>query len=302
MMILSWLPAILLAYVFFSFSSLGDKLVLSNKIKPGLYTFYIGMLSGLVVILIPFIPFTFPTPATIPWIIAEAVTALLSLYIMFKALETFEVSRVMPTIGAFQPVFIVIASWVVWGPQILENKDFLAFLLLFSGSVVISMEKKPHLTFYFLALAIASSLMFSLDYIFSKMVFLQEPFLQGLIWMRICTFALAVFFLLGRRFRAQLFAKSARETNRAGTWLVVAQASGGVGYFLQSLAISAAPVAYLAIVNSLRGVQYVFLFALTLFFSSFFPTILHEQVSPRIVIQKIVSILLIMAGLAILVL
>jgi succinate-acetate transporter protein len=80
-----------------------------------------------------------------------------------------------------------------------------------------------------------------------------------------------------------------------------AQASGGLGNFLQSFAIFLAPVAFLATINSLRGIQYVFLFMMTLFITLLFPKILKEKISRRIVFQKIISIIIIGVGLAILV-
>jgi hypothetical protein len=71
--------------------------------------------------------------------------------------------------------------------------------------------------------------------------------------------------------------------------------------FLQSFAISLSPVAFLAIVNSLRGIQYIFIFLITLFFSVFFPRILKEEISKSIIIQKSISIGFIVVGLALLV-
>ena len=69
---------------------------------------------------------------------------------------------------------------------------------------------------------------------------------------------------------------------------------------MQAFAISLAPVAFLAIVNSMRGIQYIFLFIITLFISYFYPKILEEEISRKIFFQKIISIILIAVGLIIL--
>jgi len=71
---------------------------------------------------------------------------------------------------------------------------------------------------------------------------------------------------------------------------------------LQSLAIALVPVAYLAIVNALKGIQYVFLFLLTILFSYYLPSYLKETLSKKALVQKISAIFLISLGLVILVL
>ena len=298
---LIWLFIIILSYLFFSLSSFGDKLVLSSRANPKLYTFYVGFLSILVVFLIPFIKFDFPSFTALIWIILEAIVYLLALYSMFLALEKFDVSRVIPTIGAIQPMLILVLTWIFWGPQIMRKMDFLAFIMLFLGSIIISMEKTQKITVDFLKLSMFSSLMFSLDYVFSKFIFLNQPFLQGIIWMRIFSFLFVLIFLFSKEFRKEVFTKQTILDKKRGFVFLFAQLSGGIAYFLQSFAISLVPIAYLAVINSLRGVQYIFLFIITLFFSFLFPKILKEKVSKKIIIQKTISILLIVSGLAILI-
>ena len=136
-----------------------------------------------------------------------------------------------------------------------------------------------------------------------------RPFLQGLIWMRISSFLLALCFLANKKFRQDLFSSvsfnKSREklkTNEKTSLLFICfQASGGLAGILQSFAISLAPISSLAIMNSLRGVQYIFLFLITLFFSFFFPKILKEDISKKSIIQKTIAIIFIVAGLAVLI-
>jgi len=87
-----------------------------------------------------------------------------------------------------------------------------------------------------------------------------------------------------------------------GIIFILAQGAGGAANILQSWSISLAPIAYLAILNSLKGLQYVFLFIMTIAISLFLPKVLHEEMSKKQIIQKVVSIILIGLGLAILVL
>ena len=196
---ISWLLVIILAYFFFSLASLGDKLVLNRKADPAVYTFYVGFFSILLAVIIPFINFRFPDAKTLVWIIAEAGVYLPGLYLMYIAVNKFEVSKVITTIGATQPVFIFALTWIFWGPQTMTAKVILAFIILLSGSIIISVEKNINLTADYLKITILASLMFSLDYIFSKFVFSSMTFWQGFIWMRIFISLFSLLFLISRK-------------------------------------------------------------------------------------------------------
>ncbi|MCX6723714.1 MAG: hypothetical protein NT155_00890 [Candidatus Staskawiczbacteria bacterium] len=296
-----WLVTIISAYLFFAFASLCDKLVLAGKPKPASYTFYVGAFSLFVVFLMPFTKFGFPSSGELIWVVLDAVVHIAGLYAMFVAIQRFDVSKVVATIGATQPIFILLLTWFFWGPQAIPAIDILAFGILFLGSIIISVEKNSKVTADYLKITVISSLMFSLDYIFSKIVFLDQPFLQGIIWIRIFVFLLVLLFLLSRKSRKEILSRQTLSNKKTQIAFFAAQLLGGAANFLQSLAISLAPVAFLATVNSLRGIQYVFLFIATLITSIFLPKILKETLSKKVVAQKVISIALIAVGLSILV-
>jgi drug/metabolite transporter (DMT)-like permease len=300
-MIFSWLFIIILAYLFFSLSYLGDKLILSGPPKPNSYTFFVGAISIFVVIFIPFINFGIPDAKAFFWIIAEAIVYILGLYVMFVALERFDVSRVMTTIGAAQPIFIFALTWLFWGAQPMTKMSIFAFVLLVLGGILISFERNSKTNGDYLKITIFAALLFSLDYIFSKIVFLNQPFLQGFIWMRIFVFLFSLLFLISRNTRKEIFKKQNILNKKTGAIFIGTHLSGGAANILQSLAIYLAPVVFLPIVSSLRGIQYVFLFLMTLFLSVLFPKILKEEISEQIIAQKVIAIVLIVLGLAILV-
>lgn len=297
---ISWLLVLLSSYLFFSLASFGDKLILSGPPNPKLYVFYVGMLNFLVIFLLPFIALNSYNTTAMLWAALTALFTLLGIYSMFIALKKFEASRVMPTIGALQPILILVLTGLFWGFQTLGQVNFVSFTLLLAGGIAICAEKKLTLTIHYLWLTAFSSFMFSLSYVFSKMVFLNIAFLPGIILMSLCTFLFALSLLFDRTLRAQVFSKKPVVDKKTGLILLFAQGSGGIAGFLQSLAVSLVPVSSLAVANSLRGVQYVFLFIITLASSFFFPKILKESLSKKIIIQKIISIMLIVFGLAML--
>lgn len=297
-----WLVAIILSYLSFALASLGDKVVLAGPSKPKSYTFFVGILSLFSVFIIPFVEFGFPSGIGLAFIILEAVVYVAGLYAMFYALDKFDVSKVMPTIGATQPIIIAILSLFFWGYQKLEGNEILAFIILLTGSVLISIDKDPKITKKSLEISLIASFLFSLDFIYSKLIFTEMPFWQGFIWMRIFSFIFVLIFLFDKGFRKEMEEENSGFNKKTGIIFIIAQIFGGLANILQSWAIFLVPISYLAIMNSMKGIQYVFLFVLVILISSFLPKVLKEEISKKIIIQKIISILLIGLGLAILVL
>lgn len=305
-----WLLVIILAYFFFSLSSLGDKLILSGPPKPRTYTFYIGIFGLSVFLFLPFMDFSLPKSQSVLWIVSEAIIYILGVYATASAIKKFEVSKVATTMGALMPIFVLVMTWLVWGGQIISKTNLLAFMLLLAGGIIISIEKKIKPANGYFTIILLASFLFSLDYILTKIIFLTEPFLLGLFWMRLIASLLVLFLLLSRKARREIidFLNPVRNgvsngvNKKAASLLILTQTAGGTANILQAFAISLAPVAMLPILNSLRGVQYVFLFLITLFFSLFLPKILKEKISKKIILQKTFSIILIASGLTLLVL
>jgi len=225
---LTWLFVIILAYLFFSLAYLGDKLVLSGPPKPASYTFFVGIFSVVMALLLPFVGFALPSSALLPWIIITAIVYVTGLYSMFCALEKFDVSKVMTTIGATQPIFIFVLGWLFFGSGTMGKTNIFAFVLLLLGSVIFvlgwlffgsgtvgktnifafvllllgsvisSFEKSRKATGEYLKITIFSSLMFSLDYILQKNIYTNADFWHGFIWIRLFVFLIALFFLFSR--------------------------------------------------------------------------------------------------------
>lgn len=297
-----WLLAIIFSYLFFSFSSLGDKLILSGKPQPKTYTFYTGILGGSVVLLIPFVAFRLPDSLGMLWIMLYAIVHVIGVYAMFSAVKKYDVSRVVATIGATQPVFIFLLTNIFFGFQSITTMNAVAFIMLLLGTIIISIEKDFILTARYLKVTIFSSFMFSLEYLFTKMIFSSQPFLQGVIWMGIGIFIGVLFLLFQKKAREEIFSRHIVLHKKTQIIFFVTQICGGMATFLQSFAIFLAPVAFLAVMNSLRGLQYIFLFLTTLLLSIFSPRILQEAVHKKAVAQKMVSITVMAIGLSMIVL
>ncbi|GAI01411.1 unnamed protein product, partial [marine sediment metagenome] len=125
-------------------------------------------------------------------------------------------------------------------------------------------------------------------------VYLMLPFWTGFIWIRISAFLIALFFILFREVRKEIFSATSSFSKKTGAFFLFNQGVGAGAFILQNWAIALAGLAYLSIISALQGIQYVFLFILTVL-------ILKEGLSKKVILQKIIAILLIGLGLAFLV-
>ena len=106
------------------------------------------------------------------------------------------------------------------------------------------------------------------------------------------------FFILAKEVKEEIFQKKNTLKKKTMGIFIVNQGAGAGANILQNWAIALCPLAYIAIINALQGVQYVFLLILTVLLSLKFPQIIKEEISGKILLQKISAILLIGAGLA----
>ncbi|MFA6189980.1 MAG: hypothetical protein WC711_00480 [Candidatus Staskawiczbacteria bacterium] len=296
----SWLIVTILSYFLFALSSIGDKLFLKGKPTPASYVFYVSVFGLLVIVLIPFANFSIPGLVLLGWIILTALTRFMAVYFAYVAIEKFEVSRVVPSIGAIQPILMFFLAWAFFGEYIISSKNILAFLLLLLGGVLISLEKKIKFNLKYIGLTFLVALLISLDFTFAKIIYSSTSFLNGFIWIFIFIFFFAMSLLLFKGPRKEIFSKSVVSNKSEQILFLGTQSCGGLASILYNLAISLAPAAFFAIISSLKGVQYAFLFLIALVLSIFWPKIFKENLSKNIVIKKLFAIIIIIAGLIIL--
>lgn len=295
-----WIIASISAYLCFALASLGDRIVLAGPSRPKSYTFFVGVLSATVVFLIPFIGISVPQGILWMWIILAALFNILGVYSMFSAFDDFDVSKIVPTVGALQPIFVVIFSFFVWGGEIMKSNQIIAFVMLLLGSVLISLEKDYRVTRKSLKLSFFAALFFSLEMIFAKITYLEVAFWDAFIWMKIFGFIFVIAFLFSKTFRNDIFHIDQKLDKKNSIIFFLAQVFGGLANILQGWAISLVPLVYLGIMNAMKGFQYIFLFIFVLIISVTLPKLLNEKMSKAIIIQRVVAIIIIVIGLSML--
>ncbi len=235
--------------------------------------------------------------------LAAGAIFVLALFWFFRGLSLFETSKIVPAIGGFIPLFSMGLTYLFsLGQETLSFTGFVAFILLVSGSVVITIEKTTAITVKSLKVSLVSAFLFALYFVLVKYLYLGLPFLVGYIWLGVGGFLMAVlvFLVFRKEIGKEIFGKKEFLPQKTITLFLSNQAAGVGGNILQNWAIFLAPLAYVAVINALQGIQYVFLLVFSILLSLKFPKILKEEISKAIILQKIVAILLIGAGLALL--
>lgn len=275
-----WLVIGVLAYFFLALASFYDKLFLKEKEDPKAYVFYVGLLGGLVIFLAPFFEFSLISI----WPILEGIVYIIALYFLYYVLNRSEASTIIPAQGAIQVIFILLLSVVFFE---IKEVNLLALGILILGSFLISFSKR--LKRKEILFCVFSAFLFAIDFVLVKQVFMVHSFLEGLFLMRLTSFFVVLFFLLDKSFRKNIFKTKKQEKK----FFFLAQIAGGLGILLQSYAIRLVSPSNLAVLNAIKGIQYVFLFLLAVLF-------LKEDFSRRNLFFKIVSIVLIVVGIVLL--
>jgi len=291
---MSWLIIIISAYFLFALVSLGDKYLLKGPPNPKIYAFYVGVLGILALLLAPFVGFSIPGILGILFCLLAGTMYVFAILGVYEGLEKFEASRIIPAIGGFTPLFIFGLIYLFsGGKEILGLKEIIAFILLILGSVFVTWNPLKKFSFKSLQISAVTAFLFALSFVLTKYVYLILPFWTGFIWIRISAFLIALFFIFFKEVRKEIFSKKSSFNKKTSAFFLFNQGVGAGAFILQNWAIALAGLAYLSIISALQGVQYVFLFILTML-------ILKEGLSKKVILQKFFAIILIGLGLTIL--
>lgn len=300
---MSWLIITISFYFILAIVFLVDKYLLTGSIpNPKVYTFYVGALGILVLVFAPFVGFYIPTIPQIILAFSAGAIYIYALFWFYKSLQLFEASRVVPAISGLVPLFtfgLVYISSFGLGKEVLSFSEIIAFILLIFGSFLMVVEKERFINLRSLKISTICAFLLSLSFVLLKYVYFTQSFWSGFIWTKIGGFLMAFcFFIFTREVKEEIFQKKISLKKKTMGIFVINQTAGAGANILQNWAIALAPLAYVAIINALQGIQYVFLLIFTILFSLKFPQILKEEISKKILFQKIVAILFIGAGLA----
>ncbi len=293
-----WLIFIVAAHIFNAVVFIADKYILAKEVRaPVAYAFYNGILSGVVIFLIPFFVPSLPPLKTLLFALVAGAAFTAALIFFFKAIEKNPTSRIIPLVGTMVPIFTFLLSYTGLGERLNRNQ-FIAFYLLILGGILITSERRRHNIFSGQGIfyGVCAAFFFAASFVLSKYVYTIEPFWPGFIWTRIGCALAALLIILIPAWRRQIRKIPHRFKPKVGVSYLGTRALSAVALVILNYAISLSSV---TLVNALQGVQYVFLIILALILTKKLPDLFAEEFKTQRV-QKIIAVVLITFGLAIL--
>lgn len=287
------------AYLLNAVSVTIDKILLVKKLpNPALYVFYISVFSLSALLLAPFTNF----PNQSAFLISSASTILWTMgaYFMFRALKSGEAARVIPIIGTLIPVILLFMSALSGSVNL--NEVWAVIILVLGLLFLIIPYLKGRFSREELLFELVSALLFANSYFLLKSAYTSAEFLSVFVYSKIILIPIILIILIVPILRKRIFEHHTHQPkvnlySKTGILLFAGQFAGGASQMLLTFAISLASP---AVINSIQGIQYVFLFILSLALAKKFPKAFGEKFTKLNITGKIIGILLIFLGLWIL--
>ncbi len=291
---MSWILVAIIAYLLFAVNGVANKFLLTKAVRdPGVFVFYTGTASILVLLLAPFGMHMLTGSALAIALVAGACFAF-ALYFFYSAIQETSISRILPIEGGLVPVFSLALAYFLH-LESFDLRELSAFAFLVAGSILMALKKTEdgwHAKAW--GHGTLAAFLFAASFILTKYTYNDTNFISGLIWTRLGLVAGACLMLISSQTRMHIFNAPKESTKSNKLLFYGSAAAGSMGSLLQNYAISIGSV---VIVNALQGVQFAFLLILSIFLSEFYPNIIKEDINRRILIQKITGIVLISIGL-----
>lgn len=214
---------------------------------------------------------------------------------MLKALQTGQVSRVIPIIGTLNPVILLLVASTT---NAITQMQIEAVVLLIIGMIALTASAfKGKLGQKELVFEVLSAVFFAVSYLILRQAYQLDQFLTVFSWSRLILIPIGLFLLAiphTRKIVLNLSGPKIKIASKPGLLFAGGQLAGGGSELLLTFAIS---LANPALVNSLQGTQYVFLFLLSLILAKKYPDVFKDQLTRLFLFLKIVGIAIIGFGL-----
>lgn len=273
-----------------------DKYVLVSKVhvgKPIVYAFYISILSGFVLILVPLGLVSIPTSALITLSLLSSITFISSIVLLYTALKGGNASDIMPIVGGVGAISTALCA-SQWLHEDLPVSFIPAFGFLVLGMLLISHFR---LTRRQKMLVVCSGICFGVTAFLTKLIFLETTFIDGFFWSRMTNVVGALLLLALPANRAAIFSGFSGSSSGTKGLVIANKTLGGIASVLTLLAISLGSV---SIVQAFAGLQFVFLLLIAYLLSRRFPGILQGEMRRKGLRHTLAGVACIVFGLAVL--
>jgi uncharacterized membrane protein len=294
-----WIITSLATAITISIANIIDSHILSKKLH-GLSSYLLTMAAfQAVTALIALAIFPFPAAPRLADILAGIGGGLanaVALVILLNCLQKGEVSRVIPVTSSF-PIFVALLSMPLLG-EMLNFLGWVAVLLTVAGAVLISLQfdgggQKTKLQKSFMLLLFVAFL-FAVSNIAYKYAMTTISTWNTFTINGICIAAVALIFSARKSNFLEL--KNLEQRNQKMGLVIGNQTIAAIGIILSFIAIRSGPV---ALVSTIMNIRPAFILVFSLIISRFYPGFITEHMTRKTIIIKIIGIVMITGGVAI---
>ena len=253
---MDWLFAALLAQVILGTAAVIDKFLLKKSFpNPVGYTFWIGILSVVALVLVPF-GFEWVSIALMVRALAAGAVFIAALLLYFWALYYGEASGAIIAIGGLSPVATLVFTRMLLDTG-LEPHELIGFLFLIFGAFLLSFAAERASRMRVFLFVVASAILFGYSNVLTKEVFDATSFVTGFVWVKVGSVLAALLFLFYLPWRAKILRPASRDEfhNKAG--YVANRVYAGIGSLLIYYAIF---LGVPPLVDAMQGVRFLFVF------------------------------------------
>ena len=283
----------ILAHGVIGLSLVWDKILLENPETQDVvnYVFWLGAICIFGLLLMPF-GFHAPSWRVVCLAFSAGAIQLAANYFYYDALKLGEASQALAIMGGFSPLFTYfIAIPLLKEP--LGGSSIIGFALLVLGGFVMFSSEPMNLRII-IPLIVAAATTFGLSSVLQKMAFDETNFVSAYVIFTLGTFAGALFLLVRKKWREEIFRTSERASAHSRKLYFINRFANGVGSFLTLYAVSLASP---AVVSAISGLRYAIIFVVVYYLTKFHPSVLHEQYRGWALTAKTIGTLLVILGL-----
>src|SRR3989344_1226168 len=253
---MNWFLIALLAQFVLGTSALADKLLLKKSFpNPVGYTFWLGVLGLVSVVLLPF-GFVSVSLQTLGMAFLAGAVFMVGMLFYFYALFYSKAGGSIVSVSGFSPIATLVFGSFFLG-TVLQPYQLVSFVLLVCGGFLVAFleEKRMRLWTFFFVLLAAGFL--GASNIFSKIVFEDANFITGFFWIKVGGAFVVLLFLFYAPWRKAMLFSGGEQTFTNKKWYVLNRAYAGVGSVLVFYAIS---LGVPALVDAMQSIRFFIVF------------------------------------------
>lgn len=292
-----WLFLSLLNPFVFAITHFTDKYLIDKKVRdPWLITVLGSMVAfATSFFIIIFHGFELIAPLQIIFLLLAGFALTYYLIPYYAALSLDDTSNVTPLFQFYAPCTLILSY--IFLKEILTKQQLFAFLLLFVGGLVLASEigsaKRLFRIRKSFGLMILSSLIASFSAIFFKLVSTEVDFWTTLIYVNIGIGLAALSLLFKKRLRKNFVKEVKRISLSVWGLLVIGEVLNLLAELILLFAFALAPV---SLVSAIGGIQPLYVLILGICLSLIFPKAIKEDLRKKALLQKGISIAMIIIG------